>query len=429
VSVPDLAAQIRKIDPAAKISWDGESKLRIEAKGQKFSLFSSGNEIVVNGAIEKLQRPLRIHNGEVYVPQDAVRRIGATLEQAAVSTPAPTPAPTPLPTPVPTPPLEATPATPPTPTPGVTVEPAGTPGAPATPTPTPVTSVVVEIPVTPTPLPTRTPPATLTPTPAPEKTPRATPKPTAPPVEGRDAYSVAVQDRADMARFRIAQRKLSELRLLSKERTIRKVVLDADGGDFYLPGGRGREVSALTLDIVRRVKAQLELKGIEVELTRADTQRTGVGRKLEVVTNSDGQVLLSVRVSAGETGDAGGYRVLYTNDSVDPEARRPLEGDGSENVPLASQYRPFQQRNRLLADAIAASLKKVLGVEAVGVNPAPLYLHKRAPMASVMVVVGYITNQTDLRRLRDDAQLDQLAAAITEGVLQYSRSLTEDMSR
>jgi N-acetylmuramoyl-L-alanine amidase len=238
-----------------------------------------------------------------------------------------------------------------------------------------------------------------------------------------------VQDRADMGRFRIAQRKLSELRSLSKERTIRKVVLDPDDGDFFLPGGRGRDVSALSLDIARRVKAQLELKGIEVELTRADAQRTSVGRKMEVVTNSDGQLLMSVRVGASEFADAGGFRVLYMNDSVDPDARRPLEGDGSENVPLTSQYRPFQQRNRLLADGVAASLKKTLGDDPVGVSPAPLYLQKRAPMASALVVVGYITNQTDLRRLRDDAQLDLLAAAITEGVLQYSRSLTEDMSR
>ena len=51
VSAPDLAAQLKKIDPKAQVQWDGRV-LRIEANGQKFSLFQTGGDMVVNGTPE-----------------------------------------------------------------------------------------------------------------------------------------------------------------------------------------------------------------------------------------------------------------------------------------------------------------------------------------------------------------------------------------
>ncbi len=413
ISAGDLARQLKKIDPAATVTWDGESRMRITVKGVKVTLFSTGNDMVMDSVPEKVQRPLKIYQGELFVPQDAVERIGRRLEQAGPTpTPAATPAPTPTPTPAPTP----------------TATPAPTPAATATPPPGPTPEPA---PAEPTPIPA--PEATATPSPTP-RAPRATPRPTEPPrqvvaVEGRDDFGTAVRDRTEMGRYRIAPRKLSELQSLAKERTLRKVVLDPDDGDFFLPGNKGREVSALTLDLARRVKAQLELKGVEVELTRTDATRVPLGRKLEIATNTDAQALVSIRVSTSEFPETGGFRILYMNDSVDADARRALGGDGSENVPFEMQYRPFQERNRMLAGALATGLRKVVARDPVGMNPAPLRVHRQAPMASALVVAGYVTNAADARRLRDDAQLDLLAAAITEGIVQFGKSIGEEMAK
>lgn len=434
ISAADLSAQLRKIDPAARINWDGESRLRIEVKGQRFTLFTTGNNIAVNGYLERVDRPLRIHRDEIFVPRETVTRIGQALERGtATPTPSPTPTPvetpadiippTPAPDPAATPDLAATPAAMPTPGPGPAPSP--TPAAtPLLPAPTP------EAAATPTPTPTPTPAPTPTLTPRPTPRPRETQRPvTVQPQGGRDYYATASGDRAEMQRYRVTPRTQTELRDLATRRELRKVVLDPDDGDFFMGGDRGREVSALTLNIAQRVKAQLELRGLAVELTRTDANRPPVGRKLEIVANSDAQALVSIRIASSDFAETGGYNLFFVNDTVDPRAGSAADADPGQPVPLEQSYRPFQERNRLLAASLGATMKRLVNREANGITPAPLYLHRRSPMASAMLVVGYVSNPDDLRRLRDDAQLDALATAIADGIAQFGRTLTEEVAR
>ena len=421
ISAADLSAQLRKIDPAAKVNWDGESRLRIEVKGQRFTLFTTGNNIAVNGYLERVDRPLRIHRNEIFVPRETVARLGQALEGGTAT---PTPAPVETPADI----------IPPTPTPGTTtteVLPTPTPTPEAGPTPTPAaTPLLPAPPPTPTPTPTPTPAPTPTLTPRPTARPRETQRPvTVAPQGGRDYYATATSDRAELQRYRVAPRTLADLRDLATRRELRKVVLDPDDGDFFMGGDRGREVSALTLNIAQRVKAQLELRGLAVELTRTDANRPPVGRKLEIIANSDAQALVSIRIASSDFAQTGGYSLFFVNDTVDPAAGGPADADASQPVPLEATYRPFQERNRLLVASLAATMKRLVNREANGITPAPLYLHRRSPMASAMLVVGYVTNADDLRRLRDDAQLDALATTIADGIAQFGRNLTEEVAR
>ena len=436
-SAAGLSAQLRKIDPAAKIEWDGESRLRIEVKGQRFTLFTNDKNMVMNGYMEPVERPLRVYQGEIYVPVATIERLARQLENAATAaTPTPLPDATPTPadgaTPTPNPDIlpMLTPA--PTPTPEVTpllssptptVAPIATPTPTPTPTPEPTQPPNVPTPSVPTPAPT------ATPTPPPTPTPRPTQKPVAVQTTGRDYYTVANADRSEMARFRIATLSAEQLKTAAARTDVAKVILDPDDGDFFVGSGRGKDVSALTLNIAQRVKAQLELRGMQVELTRSDTTRPPLGRKLEIITNGDAQALVSIRLASSEMEETGGFRLMTMSESVDANARTPLPQETGQAVPLEMNYRPFEERSRLLATALATTMKRLVNKEGNGTIPAPIYLLRRSPMASAVLVAGYVSNVEDMKRLRDDAQLDALAAAVADGIVQYARNLGEEVAR
>ena len=439
-SAAGLSAQLRKIDPQAKIDWDGESRLRIEVKGQRFTLFTTGNNMVMNGYMERVDRPLRVYQGEIYVPVATISRLARQLESAP-----PDATPTPLPGATPTP--VGTPADGATPTPNPDILPLLTPGPTATPeatpllaSPTPTATPVATATLTPTPTPeptqppnvptpsVPTPAPTATPTPPPTPTPRPTQKPVAVQTTGRDYYTVANADRSEMARFRIATASADQLKAAAARTDVAKVILDPDDGDFFVGSGRGKDVSALTLNIAQRVKAQLELRGMQVELTRSDINRPPLGRKLEIITNGDAQALVSIRLASSEMEETGGFRLMTMGEAVDANARTPMPEAG-QAVPLEMNYRPFEERSRLLATALATTMKRLVNKEGNGTIPAPIYLLRRSPMPSVVLVAGYVSNVDDMKRLRDDAQLDALAATVADGIVQYARNLGEEVAR
>ena len=481
----DLAKQLRKIDPSAKVDWDGRT-LRIEASGQKFSVFPTGREMVVNGSVEKSGQPLRVKSGDIFIPQAVVDRIGQELARkgaTAKATPltsatlaaSPTPhvpivvataAPvatvlpevpesTPVasatatprllaavsptisisvaPTETPQPQVTAAPVSTPEPTPAVvTPIPTAPPAVIATATPFPTATA------TPSPRPTATPVPTATPTPVIEivtpstrkKTPkpvRVTPSTKAPSLAANNAsdpVTAALKDRAELAQYRIPQRRKAELESLAANQQITKVVIHPDDSDFDGISEYGKQGAQVCLEIAQKLKTQLQAKNIESVLTRTGPERVPLGKKLEIINNSGAQVLIVISVGQNpDFTDMGGYRILYVTDSIDYSAVKAGTVEGGDLVPMELNYRSFQAQNKVLGSALLTTMNKAVDRDPIGINPAPLYLPKRAPMASAEIVVGYLTNPADAKRLGDSQSQDRVAAAIVEGIADYGSHL------
>ena len=409
----DLADRIKQIDPAAVVEWDGRV-LRVEASGQKFSMFPRSNQVVVNGNLERVSKALRIANDEIYVPVEAVELIGRQLEEVLAAA---------TPTPVPDTPetTTTTDVAAVTPTPAPTASPLPT----ETPLPTPAIAAMA----TPAPTPVATPtPESIGITdarPTPRAT-RATPRPatTAPPAAGGSLYNTLLRERAEMASFRIAKFTEAELQALAGVTTLKKVVIDPDDGPDPAAGSLGAEASELSLELARKVAARLKMRGIETELTRNGPQRVALGRKLEIVTNSGAQALVSLRVGISGFSDASGARVFYTNDSVDFRMGRPAARDASGTAAPETNYLPFQQRSEALALALLDAVKRgALREDTADASPAPLWLARRAPMASALVMLGYVTNSLDALILRDPQRQDGLADALAESIAGFATAL------
>jgi len=148
---------------------------------------------------------------------------------------------------------------------------------------------------------------------------------------------------------------------------------------------------------------------------------------VETISKSGAQILLVISVGYSTSfEDLGGYRLFYMNESVDYHSLNPRTFDASEVVPTEYNYRPFQSASKVLVSSIKNSVSKTLGDrEPVGTNPVPDYLSRRAPMAAATAVVGYLSNPADARRLVDGTEQDAMAAALAEGIRNYSAQLSQ----
>ncbi|MCX7718719.1 MAG: N-acetylmuramoyl-L-alanine amidase [Candidatus Sumerlaeaceae bacterium] len=227
-----------------------------------------------------------------------------------------------------------------------------------------------------------------------------------------------------MASHRIAKFTEAELQALAGVTTLKKVVLDPDDGPDPAAGSLGKEASELSLELARKVEARLKMRGIETELTRSSSQAVSLGRKLEIVTNSGAQALVSLRIGISGFSDASGARVFYTNDSVDFRMGRPAVREAGGTAAPEANYLPFQQRNKALALALLDAVKRATPREgSEEASPVPLWLARRAPMASAMVMPGYITNSLDALILRDPQRQDALADALAEAIANFGAAL------
>ena len=72
-----------------------------------------------------------------------------------------------------------------------------------------------------------------------------------------------------------------------------------------------------------------------------------------------------------------------------------------------------------MAGLICKEAKKKLWVRDRGVKSAGFYVLKGARMPSVLAEVGFLSNRSEEKRLRDAAYRDMVAEAIARGILKY----------
>ncbi len=422
VAVPDLADQLRKFDPGAVVEWDGR-RLRITAKGQRFTLFLTSSDVVVNGVPQRISSPLRVYRGELFVPQDAVDLLAETLAKVTAT-------PTSMPSPTVAPPTPSPTATPATPTP-VTV---------ATPTPTPLQSAP------PSPIPTTTPtPPPPTPSPTPQEpmatarpaTPRPSiaieirpsPRPTALPTKivalqpSGNIFERLVHEREFINQCGLKPFPKGELERRAQRANVTTILLDPDEGVAANAGSEQRRQSHLTLELAMKLRAILEARGYKVELTREDPHYVSLAQKLERIRSSSADLLLSLRAGWNSSATVSGGRVFYPSPATDYSLGKALSANNVE-YPIEQTYRPFAEKSKTFASVCAGALKNELPAENAGPLPAPLFLARRAPMPSITVLLGYLSNSGDRNRLLDESHQNQLVERLAEAIDQYKAAAT-----
>ena len=221
----------------------------------------------------------------------------------------------------------------------------------------------------------------------------------------------------------------------------RDIVIAIDAGHGgHDPGSLGKRskekdvVLAVSKDLARRINAE---PGMRAVLIRDRDIYVGHKRRVEIAQDRDADLFISVHADAFGDKRAHGASVFALNlDRANREAREALSrtnrapvkvGDvllNDKDPVLASVLYDLSQSAAMSAsNQVGMSVSKRMGqvtkMHSTKVKEKSLAVLTSAEIPSILVELGFITNPTEEKRLRDKSYQGRLSSAIASGVRDY----------
>ncbi len=224
----------------------------------------------------------------------------------------------------------------------------------------------------------------------------------------------------------------------ASKRRFWKVVIDAGHGGTD-PGAmsrRGDREADMALSIAKLVEKEFAKdKDIKVLLTRRTDHFITLPQRPAIANSYDADLFVSVHINAAPNRQASGIEVYYFSpkagadiaDLVAAENATDVEGVMNMNTLWAGLSLLYKQAesNNLAAKVQGQMLNKArrhyADVNSRKIRGAPFYVLLGAKMPAILVECGFITNKTELRRLKSKRYQEALAQGIAQGVREYFR--------
>ena len=221
---------------------------------------------------------------------------------------------------------------------------------------------------------------------------------------------------------------------------IKNVIIDPGHGgkDPGAVGKRGLKEKDVVLDVAKRLKRKLNAAGINVILTRESDKFVSLTQRARIANAKDVDFFISIHANASRSRWVNGVEVFYLSESIDDNWRSfqaaknydlNLQEDFSGKDTATILWDLVLSENRKssvnLAEQVLYSLSKSLSQRNRGTKPARFYVLKGTNIPAVLIEVGFISNLQEEKRLRDTSYRDKVASAITKGLIQYNRNLTQ----
>ena len=214
---------------------------------------------------------------------------------------------------------------------------------------------------------------------------------------------------------------------------LQTVVVDpGHGGHDPGTSHHGLQEKTLTLDIARRLQAELKARGLDVRMTRDRDEFIVLGRRPGVANRLQADLFVSVHINANRNRRVSGIEVYYPRQSVvDASAERFPPKVQLEEVALPTQSikqilwdvaLSSSRRNSMrMAWHICRAMSARLDVPCRGVHGARFVVLREAWMPAVLVEVGFVSNRSEALRLASGAYRQAAAEAIADGIAAYAR--------
>jgi N-acetylmuramoyl-L-alanine amidase len=229
-------------------------------------------------------------------------------------------------------------------------------------------------------------------------------------------------------------------------RSRRLVVVDAGHGGpdpgMRGPIARGPRVTEknITLAVSKRVGAALGQRGIDVRYTRTTDTLIALSDRGRIANEAHADLFVSIHVNAAnpgwkDPGAARGFETYFLAEAKTEDARR-VERMENEVVkfetqaaaragdPLSFILHDMAQNEHLresneLAELIQRRIGQVHPGPSRGVKQAGFRVLVTAFMPAVLVEIGFGTNASEASYMTDPNRMEELSAAIADGVLEY----------
>lgn len=158
----------------------------------------------------------------------------------------------------------------------------------------------------------------------------------------------------------------------------------------------------INLDILLKLKALLDKSDIKAYYTRTTDQTVYLRPRAELVNTVDADYFISIHCNANESSSPNGMEVLYYNNEF-------------KNV-----------RAKDLAGVFSLELEKKVNLKQKGIIERKyndIYIMSHSLVPTVLLEIGYISNQKDLNYLIREENRDVIANAIYSGILRAYNEL------
>jgi N-acetylmuramoyl-L-alanine amidase len=203
------------------------------------------------------------------------------------------------------------------------------------------------------------------------------------------------------------------------------VVLDpGHGGQDSGTTKAGLREKELALDVAHRVERFLQLQGLATLLTRADDTYVSLADRAAIGNAQRNCVFISIHFDDAARSAATGVETYYAAHQV------------SDSTPVASWF-PFLQQPSLESanvesQSLAAFIQEALVTRTQAVNrgtrPQQFFVIANVRHPAVLVEGGFLTNVDEKNKLASGDYREQIAAAISEGVMHYREVLQQQQT-
>lgn len=236
-----------------------------------------------------------------------------------------------------------------------------------------------------------------------------------------------------------------EIKPYARRYAMRTVVIDPGHGgkDPGAISASGIKEKYVNLAIARKLEPYLRGNGINVILTRNRDKFISLWRRSHIANMNNADFFISIHANSARSKRANGIEIYYLSEAVDDIARATAAAENAvlkyENASFdtkkdksdveATLWDMLYTENRAesieLAKSISRGMAQTLNARDRGVRSAKFYVLKGANMPSVLIETGFLSNRNEAIKLNDSVYQEQIAQAISDGILLYKRKYEE----
>ena len=171
----------------------------------------------------------------------------------------------------------------------------------------------------------------------------------------------------------------------------------------------------LTLDIAQRVDHLLGVQGISTLLTRAGDSYVSLSDRTQLINRANDAIVVSIHFDQGPRPDVSGIETYFA-------------AQQTTGIPTIASWLPFLQnianvRPNLESQSLAQFIQQQLVAHTQAINRGTkaeqFYVLANVRHPAVLVEGGFLSNKNEIGKLLDANYREQLAVAISDGILKY----------
>ena len=219
---------------------------------------------------------------------------------------------------------------------------------------------------------------------------------------------------------------------------IRTICLDPGhgGSDLGAVGRSNLLEKDITLKVAKKLKGIIESKlGLHVVMTRETDEEVSLNSRVAKANNQKAQMFVSIHVNSSYRKAATGPETYYVslkatdqdafllsqkeNSAFNEEIDKLASDDELKMILWDMAQNEYIKESAKLADYIQYELNILMDTQNRGVKQAPFRVLMRAAMPAILVEIAFVSNYSEEKKLKDDAFLGKVAAALYTGISKY----------